>query len=24
VQFGLRAIDTYGHRSPAAFPQVAN
>ena len=24
VQFGLRAIDTAGHRSPAAFPQVAN
>jgi hypothetical protein len=23
VQFGLRAIDTAGHRSPAAFPQVA-
>ncbi len=24
VQFGLRAIDKAGHRSPAAFPQVAN
>src|SRR5215475_14038932 len=24
VQFGLRAIDTAGHRSPAAFPQVVN
>src|SRR5215475_92588 len=24
VQFGLRAIDTVGHRSPAAFPQVVN
>jgi hypothetical protein len=24
VQFGLRAVDTSGHRSPAAFPQVAN
>src|SRR5215471_12882977 len=24
VQFGLRAIDTAGHRSPVAFPQVAN
>jgi hypothetical protein len=23
VQFGLRAIDTAGHRSPVAFPQVA-
>ena len=23
VQFGLRAIDTAGHRSPAAFPQAA-
>lgn len=23
VQFGLRAIDQAGHRSPAAFPQVA-
>ena len=23
VQFGLRAIDKSGHRSPAAFPQVA-
>jgi hypothetical protein len=23
VQFGLRAIDKAGHRSPAAFPQVA-
>jgi hypothetical protein len=23
VQFGLRAVDTAGHRSPAAFPQVA-
>ena len=23
VQFGLRAVDTSGHRSPAAFPQVA-
>ena len=22
-QFGLRAIDKAGHRSPAAFPQVA-
>jgi hypothetical protein len=22
VQFGVRAIDTAGHRSPAAFPQV--
>ena len=22
VQFGLRAIDKAGHRSPAAFPQV--
>jgi hypothetical protein len=21
---GLRAIDTAGHRSPAAFPQVVN
>ena len=24
VQFGLRAIDKAGHRSPAAFPQVVN
>ena len=24
VQFGLRAIDKVGHRSPAAFPQVVN
>ena len=24
VQFGLRAIDKAGHRSPAAFPQVAS
>jgi len=24
VQFGLRAVDNAGHRSPAAFPQVAN
>jgi hypothetical protein len=24
VQFGLRAVDQAGHRSPAAFPQVAN
>jgi hypothetical protein len=24
VQFGLRAIDQAGHRSPAAFPQVAS
>jgi hypothetical protein len=24
VQFGLRAIDTVGHRSPAAFPQVVS
>jgi hypothetical protein len=23
VQFGLRAVDKAGHRSPAAFPQVA-
>ena len=23
VQFGLRAVDTEGHRSPVAFPQVA-
>ncbi len=23
VQFGLRAVDTAGHRSPVAFPQVA-
>jgi hypothetical protein len=23
VQFGLRAVDKSGHRSPAAFPQVA-
>jgi hypothetical protein len=23
VQFGVRAVDTAGHRSPAAFPQVA-
>jgi len=23
-QFGLRAIDKAGHRSPAAFPQVVN
>jgi hypothetical protein len=23
VQFGLRAVDQAGHRSPAAFPQVA-
>jgi hypothetical protein len=23
VQFGLRAFDKSGHRSPAAFPQVA-
>jgi hypothetical protein len=24
VQFGLRAVDKAGHRSPVAFPQVAN
>jgi Peptidase family M28 len=24
VQFGLRAVDKAGHRSPAAFPQVVN
>ena len=24
VQFGLRAVDKSGHRSPAAFPQVAS
>jgi hypothetical protein len=24
VQFGLRAIDKAGHRSPAAFPQVVS
>ncbi len=24
VQFGVRAVDTAGHRSPAAFPQVVN
>ena len=24
VQFGLRAIDQAGHRSPAAFPQVVS
>ena len=24
VQFGLRAVDRAGHRSPAAFPAVAN
>jgi hypothetical protein len=24
VQFGLRAVDSAGHRSPVAFPQVAN
>ncbi len=24
VQFGLRAVDTAGHRSPAAFPVVVN
>jgi hypothetical protein len=24
VQFGVRAVDQAGHRSPAAFPQVAN
>ena len=23
VQFGVRAVDTAGHRSPVAFPQVA-
>jgi hypothetical protein len=23
VQFGLRAVDTDGNRSPVAFPQVA-
>jgi hypothetical protein len=22
VQFGVRAVDTAGHRSPAAFPQT--
>ena len=24
VQFGLRAVDTAGNRSPVAFPQVVN
>jgi hypothetical protein len=24
VQFGVRAVDTSGHRSPAGFPQVVN
>jgi hypothetical protein len=24
VQFGVRAVDTAGHRSPVAFPQVVN
>jgi hypothetical protein len=24
VQFGLRAVDRNGNRSPVAFPQVAN
>jgi len=24
VQFGLRAVDRAGHRSPAAFPAVVN
>jgi hypothetical protein len=24
VQFGLRAVDRAGHRSPVAFPAVAN
>jgi hypothetical protein len=24
VQFGLRAVDKAGNRSPVAFPQVAN
>jgi hypothetical protein len=24
VQFGVRAVDTVGHRSPVAFPQVVN
>jgi hypothetical protein len=24
VQFGLRAVDSHGNRSPAAFPKVAN
>ena len=24
VQFGLRAVDTHGNRSPVAFPAVAN
>jgi hypothetical protein len=24
VQFGLRAVDRAGHRSPAAFPSVVN
>ena len=24
VQFGLRAVDQAGHRSPVAFPQVAS
>jgi hypothetical protein len=23
VQFGVRAVDSNGHRSPVAFPQVA-
>jgi hypothetical protein len=24
VQFGVRAVDLAGHRSPAAFPQVVS
>jgi hypothetical protein len=24
VQFGVRAVDTAGHRSPVAFPQVVS
>lgn len=24
VQFGVRAVDQAGHRSPVAFPQVAS